>query len=383
MIVFKKYRAFDLSLLSIMSLTVLLQAAENNIVSKRWPSPSKIGVAILKHPVTPYALAPLASYTGMTLGSKIIDVGSNVANHLPTILRFAPELGAIGLGGISFIVPSLIPLSITAMQRKQLNIDQRPTKLHYFGPALIQALSIGALFAYDILKRDPHLLLTTRAQLLAGTLSASFIGCAPGLLWGIVGKNLEEKRDAIERERQAEEAENRRKAAEELKRREDEKEKEDLLKAKEEQQRRRKEELFTKKQEGRQQEEEERQRKQEDIFNQWQRQWQQQQQSWQQKQEQQRKQGEEAHSQYQQPDEGRKYIPRGNNVSDWYKALELNRDDERRLSQADQITNVKTAYRTLAKRYHPDRNAGNKEAESKFKEVDTAYQGLLRHFGLK
>ena len=33
---------------------------------------------------------------------------------------------------------------------------------------------------------------------------------------------------------------------------------------------------------------------------------------------------------------------------------------------------VKTAYRTLAKKYHPDRNAGDKAAEEKFKEVTAA-----------
>ncbi len=44
---------------------------------------------------------------------------------------------------------------------------------------------------------------------------------------------------------------------------------------------------------------------------------------------------------------------------------------------------VRTAYLKLAKKYHPDKNPGNKDAESKFKEVQAAYQGLLRHFGLK
>lgn len=37
---------------------------------------------------------------------------------------------------------------------------------------------------------------------------------------------------------------------------------------------------------------------------------------------------------------------------------------------------IKSAYRKLAMKYHPDRNAGNKEAEEKFKEISEAYQVL-------
>lgn len=37
---------------------------------------------------------------------------------------------------------------------------------------------------------------------------------------------------------------------------------------------------------------------------------------------------------------------------------------------------IKKAYRTLALKYHPDRNSSNKEAESKFKEINEAYQVL-------
>jgi molecular chaperone DnaJ len=37
---------------------------------------------------------------------------------------------------------------------------------------------------------------------------------------------------------------------------------------------------------------------------------------------------------------------------------------------------IKKAYRALAKKYHPDRNKGNKEAENRFKEISEAYAVL-------
>ena len=37
---------------------------------------------------------------------------------------------------------------------------------------------------------------------------------------------------------------------------------------------------------------------------------------------------------------------------------------------------LKSAYRKLAKKYHPDLNKDNKEAEEKFKEVNEAYEVL-------
>ena len=37
---------------------------------------------------------------------------------------------------------------------------------------------------------------------------------------------------------------------------------------------------------------------------------------------------------------------------------------------------IKRAFRKLAVKYHPDRNQGNAEAESKFKEINEAYQVL-------
>ncbi|MCX7951121.1 MAG: molecular chaperone DnaJ [Clostridiales bacterium] len=55
-------------------------------------------------------------------------------------------------------------------------------------------------------------------------------------------------------------------------------------------------------------------------------------------------------------------------AKDYYKILGIEKnatDDE-----------IKSAFRKLALKYHPDRNPGNKEAEEKFKEINEAYQVL-------
>ena len=53
---------------------------------------------------------------------------------------------------------------------------------------------------------------------------------------------------------------------------------------------------------------------------------------------------------------------------DYYEVLGVSKT-----ATADEI---KSAYRKLAMKYHPDRNPGNKEAEEKFKEAAEAYDVL-------
>jgi len=53
---------------------------------------------------------------------------------------------------------------------------------------------------------------------------------------------------------------------------------------------------------------------------------------------------------------------------DLYKTLEINKDAN--------ASEIKKAYRTLAKKYHPDKNPNDKEAEAKFKDVAEAYEIL-------
>ena len=56
------------------------------------------------------------------------------------------------------------------------------------------------------------------------------------------------------------------------------------------------------------------------------------------------------------------------NKRDYYEVLGVQKG-------ADEAA-IKSAYRKLAKKYHPDVNPGDKSAEEKFKEVNEAYQTL-------
>ena len=55
---------------------------------------------------------------------------------------------------------------------------------------------------------------------------------------------------------------------------------------------------------------------------------------------------------------------------DYYAILGLNKT-----ASSDEI---KKTFRKLARKYHPDMNPGNKEAEARFKEVNEAYEVALR-----
>ena len=52
----------------------------------------------------------------------------------------------------------------------------------------------------------------------------------------------------------------------------------------------------------------------------------------------------------------------------YYEILEV--------SQSADKTTIKKAYRAMAKKYHPDKNAGDADAEHKFKLCNEAYQCL-------
>ncbi len=56
------------------------------------------------------------------------------------------------------------------------------------------------------------------------------------------------------------------------------------------------------------------------------------------------------------------------NKRDYYEILGVNKGDSE--------VNLKKAYRTLAKQYHPDMNPGDKVSEAKFKELNEAYEVL-------
>ena len=53
---------------------------------------------------------------------------------------------------------------------------------------------------------------------------------------------------------------------------------------------------------------------------------------------------------------------------DYYEILQV-------YKQADDAE-LKSAFRKMAKKYHPDRNQGNDESEKRFKEIGEAYEVL-------
>lgn len=55
--------------------------------------------------------------------------------------------------------------------------------------------------------------------------------------------------------------------------------------------------------------------------------------------------------------------------TDYYKLFEMDR-------QTFDKTALRKSYYRLAKKYHPDKNPGNKEAEKKFKEITHAFEVL-------
>src|SRR5258707_7043541 len=65
---------------------------------------------------------------------------------------------------------------------------------------------------------------------------------------------------------------------------------------------------------------------------------------------------------------GKRILPAAMAEKDYYDLLGVKK------SATDE--ELKKAYRNLAKKYHPDKNKGNKEAENKFKEISEAYAVL-------
>ncbi|MCL2859861.1 MAG: DnaJ domain-containing protein [Oscillospiraceae bacterium] len=63
-------------------------------------------------------------------------------------------------------------------------------------------------------------------------------------------------------------------------------------------------------------------------------------------------------------------------IKDYYKILEFN-------SNKVNIQQIKTSYRELAKKYHPDKNIGNIRAEERFKDISEAYRILTDPSGRK
>jgi len=63
-----------------------------------------------------------------------------------------------------------------------------------------------------------------------------------------------------------------------------------------------------------------------------------------------------------------KKVPMATNYKDYYKILGVDRSASEK--------EIKSAYRKLARKYHPDVNPGDKASEDKFKEISEAYEVL-------
>lgn len=62
------------------------------------------------------------------------------------------------------------------------------------------------------------------------------------------------------------------------------------------------------------------------------------------------------------------FIERIYSGEDFYKILEVNKNAE--------LKEIKSSYRKLSAKYHPDKNPGNKEAQEKFIKINKAYETL-------
>ena len=67
-------------------------------------------------------------------------------------------------------------------------------------------------------------------------------------------------------------------------------------------------------------------------------------------------------------------IPIVNSITNWRKVADYY--SILGISKNAGAEDIKKAYRKLAVKYHPDKNAGNKEAEEKFKQINEAYEVL-------
>lgn len=85
MIVFKKYRIFGLSFLAIAAFAGLLQAAEENALSRRWQSVSDFGTKALQCPYTYHAAAPLALYAGYKVAPLIFKAANDMPETNPLL----------------------------------------------------------------------------------------------------------------------------------------------------------------------------------------------------------------------------------------------------------------------------------------------------------